>query len=529
MRPGTTDSEGRKLADSIEQSGTEQRPVFKGRATVYSRFDEIDESNVLAALDECLPFFAVNVAQISYLWRYYKGVQPILSREKKVREDIKNTVVENHAQEVVAFKLGYQLAEPLQYTCRMQEPKAGGESEAGEGESVYDATLAQVNELNTLMFAEDKASCDRDLFEWMCVCGIGFRMCEADSAEDAEDGGAPFEIHTLDPRETFVARSRSYHHRVVMSVWVGVDSDDEKLYNVYTGKMWFLVKNQKIVDKRPITYGANPIVEYQLNNARMGVFEPVLGLLDAINLIESNRLDDIEQTVQALMKFINCEVDKDEFLEMLDLGAVKVRTIDPNFKSDIQMLTTDLDQTGAQTAKDDLYQSVVNICGMPNRNGQGGSTSDTGAAVLLRDGWTLAESHAKSYELQFKRFERDFLRVALAICRQSAGCEIDLRIRDIELAFNRRNYENILIKSQVLTTMLASGKIHPLLAFQSCGMFTDPDAAYRLSQEYAAERGVGLADAAMAVASAQALDGAVEAGSQAAVPEPAEGDSAPAA
>lgn len=529
MRPGTTDSEGRKLADSIEQSGTEQRPVFKGRATVYSRFDEIDESNVLAALDECLPFFAANVAQISYLWRYYKGVQPILSREKKVREDIKNTVVENHAQEVVAFKLGYQLAEPLQYTCRMQEPKAGGESEAGEGESVYDATLAQVNELNTLMFAEDKASCDRDLFEWMCVCGIGFRMCEADSAEDAEDGGAPFEIHTLDPRETFVARSRSYHHRVVMSVWVGVDSDDEKLYNVYTGKMWFLVKNQKIVDKRPITYGANPIVEYQLNNARMGVFEPVLGLLDAINLIESNRLDDIEQTVQALMKFINCEVDKDEFLEMLDLGAVKVRTIDPNFKSDIQMLTTDLDQTGAQTAKDDLYQSVVNICGMPNRNGQGGSTSDTGAAVLLRDGWTLAESHAKSYELQFKRFERDFLRVALAICRQSAGCEIDLRIRDIELAFNRRNYENILIKSQVLTTMLASGKIHPLLAFQSCGMFTDPDAAYRLSQEYAAERGTGLAEAALAVASDQALGETVNAGSQAAVPEPGEGDSAIAA
>lgn len=506
--------------------GTTNREAFRGpflgRVRIELDYSEITAENVVAALADAEAGYSANYCAIDYLWRYYKGDQPILQRVKDVRPEINNKVVENHAQEIVAFKIGYQLAEPLQYTCRND----GGVSDDGAGEEGYEARLNQVNELNTLMFAEDKASCDRDLFEWMCVCGIGFRMCEADAAGDAEDGGAPFEIYTLDPRETFVVRSRSYHHRVVMSVWVGVDSNEEKLYNVYTDKMWFLVKNQHVEDSKPITYGANPIVEYQLNNARMGVFEPVLGLLDAINLIESNRLDDIEQTVQALMKFINCEVDEDEFLEMLDLGAVKVRTIDPNFKSDIQMLTTDLDQTGAQTAKDDLYQSVVNICGMPNRNGQGGSTSDTGAAVLLRDGWTLAESHAKSYELQFKRFERDFLRVALAICRQSAGCEIDLRIRDIELAFNRRNYENILIKSQVLTTMLASDKIHPLLAFQSCGMFTDPDAAYRLSQEYAAERGTDLAGAALAVASDQALGEAVKTGSQAAVPEPGEGDGA---
>ncbi|MEC4272954.1 phage portal protein [Adlercreutzia sp. R25] len=511
------------MADTIGQDANGPvRPVYKGRATVYSRFDEICEDNVVQALEEALPCFRANSAQIQYLWSYYKGVQPILGREKKVREDINNTVVENHAQEVVAFKIGYQLAEPLQYTCRMQESD-------DDSDASYDDTLKQVNELNTLMFAEDKASCDRDLFEWMAVGGIGFRMCEADSAADAEDGGAPFEIYTLDPRRTFVVRSRSYHHRVVMSVWAGIDSDDDEVYNVYTDEMWFLVKNGSVRDRGPITYGANPIVEYQLNNARMGVFEPVLGLLDAINVIESNRLDDIEQTVQALMKFVNCEVDKDEFLEMLDLGAVKVKTIDPQFKSDIDVIKTDLDQTGAQVAKEDLYQSVVNICGMPNRNGQGGSTSDTGAAVLLRDGWTLAESHAKSYELQFKRAERDFLRVALSICRQSADCAIDLRIRDIELAFNRRNYENILVKSQVLTTMLESEKVHPQLAFQACGLFTDPDAAYRQSQEYADERGTDLAAAAMAVASEQTVARTVAAGPQAGVPEPEEGEIAPVA
>ena len=504
---------------TVETARVVDAPVaYTGRLPIYLDYETIDETNVVDALNDALIPFGINSSQIDYLWRYYTGIQPVLQREKDVRPEINNKVVENHAQEIMAFKIGYQLAEPLQYTCRMQ-----GEG----GDEAYEKTLEQVNELNTLMFAEDKASCDRDLFEWMCVGGLGYRMCDVDSTFDAEDGGAPFEIYTLDPRRTFVAESSAYHHRQLMSVWVGEKSTGEKVYNVYTDKMLFKVEKGVVVEGKPHTYGCNPIVEYRLNNARMGVFEPVLSLLDAINSIESNRLDDIEQVVQALMVFKDCNIDGEGFDEMREKGAVKIKTIDPQIKASIEMLKNPLDQAGTQTVKEDLYQAVVNICGMPNRNGASGSSSDTGAAVLLRDGWTLAESHAKSYELQFKRAERDFLRVALRICRQSKDVDLDLRIRDIELAFNRRNYENIQVKAQVLTTMLSSNKIHPQLAFQACGLFTDPDAAYKQSVEYMEEHQSSVEEAALAVARQQAIDdGAKQVGSQAGVPEPHEGDNA---
>ena len=52
------------------------------------------------------------------------------------------------------------------------------------------------------------------------------------------------------------------------------------------------------------------------------------------------------------------------------------------------------------------------------------------------------------------------------------------------MEFTRRNYENVQSKSQVLVTMLDNPKIHPLLAFTHCGMFTDPEKAYTLSKEY---------------------------------------------
>jgi hypothetical protein len=43
-------------------------------------------------------------------------------------------------------------------------------------------------------------------------------------------------------------------------------------------------------------------------------------------------------------------------------------------------------------------------------------------------------------------------------------------------------------KAQVLTSMLQQPKIHPRLAFQHSGLFTDPESAYQLSKEYAEEQ-----------------------------------------
>ena len=47
------------------------------------------------------------------------------------------------------------------------------------------------------------------------------------------------------------------------------------------------------------------IFEYEANTARMGAFEPVLTMLDAINTVQSNRIDGVEQgPVQSLMVLV---------------------------------------------------------------------------------------------------------------------------------------------------------------------------------------------------------------------------------
>ena len=128
---------------------------------------------------------------------------------------------------------------------------------------------------------------------------------------------------------------------------------------------------------------------------------------------------------------------------------------------------------------------------MPNRNG-GTSTSDTGAAVLLRDGWSLAEARAKDSENMFKKSEKKMLKLVLRICRELS--DLNLGLKDIELQFTRRNYENIQSKSQVLVSMLQNNKIHPLLAFQHSGLFIDPERAYAMSLKYYEEEQAKLVE-----------------------------------
>lgn len=167
-------------------------------------------------------------------------------------------------------------------------------------------------------------------------------------------------------------------------------------------------------------------------------------------------------------------------------GAIQFEDIDPQKKAEIKNLVTELNQTQTQTLADNLYNTVLTICGMPNRNG-GSSTSDTGSAVIMRDGWSAAEARAKDSELVFKRSEKEFLKVLLRICNDLS--DLSLKLSAIEIRFTRRNYENISEKANVLVTMLGNGKIAPQLAFTHCGLFSDPQLAYKMSLEYLEENG----------------------------------------
>jgi SPP1 family phage portal protein len=433
-----------------------------GRRVIKTSVKEITDENVVEVLLKALAVHALNRSEIDYLWNYYKGKQPILYRQKEVRPEICNKIVENRANEIVSFKVGYLCGEPIQYIGKNGE------------ESITKA----ITRLNELMFAEDKAAQDQEIVEWQMICGTAYRLVLPDDSGDEDE--APFEMYTLDPRDTFVVYSNEIGNKPIMAVKYAKDDNEITHYSIYTENHYYLVEESLLKESKPHALDMVPIFEYPANNARLGSFEIVLPLLDTMNNITSNRMDGVEQVIQAFIKFINCEISKEEYEEFLKLGAIKVKSVD-GANADVGVVTTDLNQTQTQTLKEDCYNAILTICGMPNRNG-GTSTSDTGAAVVLRDGWSLAEARAKDSENMFKKAEKKMLKLVLRICRELS--DFDLGLKDIELQFTRRNYENIQSKSQVLVSMLQNNKIHPLLAFQHSGLFVDPERAYAMSVKY---------------------------------------------
>lgn len=441
---------------------------LNGRRMILTDETEVNIDNVVQILRKALPYHWKNRSEISYLWSYYKGRQPILNRVKEVRPEITNKIVENRANEIVSFKSGYLMGEPLQYVSR------------GNAENIADA----INQLNEFVFAEEKPAKDKELADWFHICGTSFRMVLPDEMA-GEDDESPFEIYTLDPRNTFVVYNNGLGSKPILGVKYVVDENGVVHYSCYSDHEYFEIVESKVVSYDTHILGEIPIIEYPLNIARIGAFELVIPLLDAINLTDSNRLDGVEQFIQALMLFHNVDISSEDFDELRERGAIKFKDIDPQLKAEINYLVSNLNQGETQTLVDHMYQTVLTICGMPNRNG-GSSTSDTGSAVIMRDGWSAAEARAKDSELMFKKSERIFLKVVLNICRTLA--DMDLKVCNVEIRFTRRNYENILQKAQVLDLMLKNNKIHPRLAFEHCGLFVDSDLAYTLSAEYAEEQ-----------------------------------------
>lgn len=464
----------------------EGRTLF-GRKKIFCDEPVITRDNVVSVLKEALKVHWQNRNEIDYLYQYYCGNQPILARAKKIRPEICNKIVENRANEIVTFKTGYLCGEPIQYVGR------GGEQDVTD----------DISNLNDMMLLCGKSAHDKELAEWMYICGTGYRMVLSNKdvintqivprlsigqpIDDLDE--APFDIYTLDPRNTFVVYHSGIGERPLMGVKYVIRKDRSVVYSVYTRNNYSeIIANNEYGDPQVYWFENRkldeiPIIEYPLNVARLGAFEIVLSLLDAINTVQSNRLDGIEQFIQSLLVLYNCEIEDEAAKGIREAGIIKLKGVG-EIKADVKVIAEQLDQQQTQTLVDYMYQTVLNIVGMPNRNG-GSSTSDTGSAVIMRDGWEAAEARAKSDEMMFKKSERQLLKTVLKILRSTTG--IKLRLADIDIKFTRRNYENILAKAQVLTSMLANDKIDPVLAFISCGMFSDPEGAAKMSADYYAQ------------------------------------------
>jgi len=465
--------------------------MLHGRRVIYTNEKEITFGNVLRVLNDALKVHAQNRSEIKYLERYLRGIQPILDRVKVYHDEINNKIVVNVANQIVTFKTAEFAGEPIQYISR------------GSKKSVP----KKVEKLNSLMLSEGKQSKDMDLAYKMFTSGVGYRLVLRDKAEAAAKAiekkepfdEAPFEIYIPDPRNTFVIRVNDVTKRVIAGVtYVFLDDAHSKVeYTVYTDNVTYRIRGSvlsvgDIIETTIHNFGMVTLIEYPCNAVYMGAFEVVLPLLDAYNTTMSNRLDGIEQFIQAIMVFEGVDISREDILALKDLGAIKLPPAMDGRSSRVYYLNEQLDQSQTQTLVDDIYNTILQIVGMPSQGNANTSDSSNNGAMIIKNGWWNAEARSLETEGSWKEAETQFLKIVLKICKDSNVLD-GLAVSDVEPKFGRRSYEDLLVKTQSFSTLRSAG-MPAIQAFTFSKLSKDPESDAITFDAYQEEREAALND-----------------------------------
>ena len=451
-------------------------PPLVGRLNIYSN-TPLDEQNIIVELSKVLASHLVNVIAIEYLYWYRRGLQPILGKVKDVRPEINHIVVENHADEIVGFKNGYFLTQPAFYISRSKD----------------EGITEKVKDLNEYLYLSGKNEVDNKVVDWFHTTGTGILYVTPVANEEI-----PVKVYALDPRSAFVVYDLSPAHEPLYGVNIVMQNNKEAVLDVYTrdkkytvkgGFLGKMISNGEPMEVTPVSVekiepnplGYIPMVEYHYNSVNMGAFESVIPLLDAINEAMSDRVDGIDQFIQSLAIAINCDFDEGVTANTIrQAGMIAIKSVGDN-KADFKILSEQLDQGQTQVLVDYLYQQVLTICGMPSTTKGGTSTSDTGAAVLYRDGWYQADTFARNTEDLFKEANRRFDEIFISILNRKKG--LGLRLRDFELQFVRNETANLLVKTQGALNLKQLG-LSPEITLAKSGVSNDPVADVANSKPY---------------------------------------------
>lgn len=432
-----------------------------GRQIIYTRQRQITESNIVDELNKALVIHRQNAIEVEYLDRVYRGDQPILYRQKVNRPEVNNKIVVNLAYELVERKTAEICAEPIQYVLRGTDDKKSEE----------------ITNLNITMDSESKQEVDIDICRWRSICGTAYRFIGNDEGQGELLDESDFYLSSENPMYTFIAYYSN--GRPAFSCQIGEDENGGEIYYCFTKNWWFHIQNGKIFESGINGNRAIPVIEYPNNSRRLSDIEITLPITDAINTLQSDRINGIEQFVSAWVKFVNCEIDEEKFKKMRQEGALVVKSNNgTDNKADVDIMTSELNQSEGQIVFTDLFEKFLSIQGLANR--QGNTGGDTGSAVELRNGHYDAGLRTAINEPILKKSERMALKIILNRLRINKG--FTLMPSDIEIHINHNKLDNMLVKAEVLKLLLESG-VHYKRAIKTIDMFSDPEQVALESKE----------------------------------------------
>ena len=450
-----------------------------GRGTIYTTEPVITRDNLLDVLMAAKSTHMMNVSDIKYLVQYEKGNQP-LPREKKVRKDIDICDVDNIANQITEFKLGYDWGYPISLVQR-------------GARNINSEAVSLLNDYYELAGNRGK---QQELARYVEITGVGYTYVDINA--DYEEGDSPFTLDVLNPEFTFVVRSTYYtDKRVIMAVtFTETDEQGNSIYTCFTKDRRFVVDSMNNITEWVNPLGVIPIIEWIRAYDRMGCFERQIPEMDALNLLNSDFLNDVDQNTQCIWHVNDCEFATEE-IDNGD-GTVTIKTKRPENGQWLQTftaqngnapkitpLTVNYNYSGVLNNIVNKRQTILSKCDVPQRADTSGGSS--GIAMSDASGWSAAEASASKKENIQDLCKCAELRVVFRAIAKNTKVASDnpvkaLTLADIKPYIKRQKSYEMTVKTNAFATMVAHG-INGLDAIQSINFFDDPSQVWERSRD----------------------------------------------
>lgn len=437
--------------------------------TIYPYFDTIMQQ------------FMRNRAKFNQNYEIYKNKHAIEYKVRRYDDEsaINNKVAEPHLWNMVNFKVGYSVGQPIEYDHK---------SEDLNGEITY---------LNKHFTYVDKRAVDVDTVQNIYAGGSCYNFVQPKKYFDL-NYQAPFQLSTMTPAECGkVYSSHIGNEELFDFIVTDIKEDDDTSYqllSIYTRDYYYLFKmieegSYEIQSEEPrLVYKYLPLSEKYSNKDRLGIVEINISMQDALDKIVSNSLDNIEDLANELLVIRNCilgETDeqKRKTLQSARInGAIEINDPSPDKEADIKTITQKLNHSDINILYETIKRELYDCSGIPQSSSNSSSGGDTQGARQLGNGWENSYITILKEINNMIKADREVLEKVLFIEKSVANGVIkNLTAGDIDIKYNINRSNNLQVKTQSFAS-LVSNNVPYELAFNICELTSDPHTAGALTQ-----------------------------------------------
>ena len=194
-------------------------------------------------------------------------------------------------------------------------------------------------------------------------------------------------------------------------------------------------------------YGEVPVIEYINSSDRMGDFEPVISMLDAYNILQSDRVIDRERLVDAILAFYGINLTPEQRAALKESRTLAGLPADAK----VEYIVKNINEADADVLRTSLLSDIHKISMTPDMSDQNFAGNSSGVALLYK---LLAfEQHIKDKERYFENALIDRFRLYNRFFSLNNNMTV-ISPSDIDVVFKRALPQNDLEQSQMINNLV---------------------------------------------------------------------------